>query len=34
MGLAACCMQVIRGGLMLLAVLPDSINTAIRRCYL
>jgi ribose transport system permease protein len=31
MGLAAYYMQVIRGGLMLLAVLLDSVNTAIRR---
>ena len=34
MGLAAYYMQVIRGGLMLLAVLLDSVNTAIRRRYL
>jgi ribose transport system permease protein len=34
MGLAAYYMQVIRGGLMLLAVLLDSVNTAIRRRFL
>ena len=34
MGLAAYYMQVIRGGLMLLAVLLDSVNTTIRRRYL
>jgi ribose transport system permease protein len=34
MGLAAYYMQVIRGGLMLLAVLLDSANTSIRRRFL
>jgi len=34
MGLAAYYMQVIRGGLMLLAVLLDSVNTTIRRRFL
>jgi ribose transport system permease protein len=34
MGLAPYYMQVIRGGLMLLAVLLDSVNTTIRRRYL
>lgn len=34
MGLAAYYMQVIRGGLMLLAVLLDSVKTTIRRRYL
>ncbi len=34
MGLAAYYMQVIRGGLMLLAVLLDSVNTALRRRFL
>jgi ribose transport system permease protein len=34
MGLEPYYMQVIRGGLMLLAVLLDSLKTSIRRCFL
>jgi ribose transport system permease protein len=34
MGLAPHYMHVIRGGLMLLAVLLDSVKTSIRRRYL